>query len=134
MPRGEDADVSRRIVKDDALRRAIGRACDAELSGEDADRVSGRVLRWLGRQPSQPDLVGPKRAAEILGVRPPNLVQMRERGRVPESAEVQVEGSASVYWREDVEQVADDLQKMRTDRANRRREREEQAAAEAAAT
>jgi hypothetical protein len=73
-----------------------------------------RFRGWLLRQPATPDLVSRKAAAEILGVKSPNLGQFIEQGRMPDPMEV--EGSPTVSVRAEVEALAEELKAERAER------------------
>lgn len=65
-----------------------------------------------------PELVGAKRAAEILGVYDSNIARLRRQGRMPKP--VPVEGSkADAYIKTEVEALARQLERERRDRQRR---------------
>lgn len=76
-------------------------------TAEDARRV-------LEAQP----LVGSNRAAQIMGVYPPNIAKLRQQGRMP--APIEVEGSAAVYLRSEIEKLAEELEAARRERQAKR--------------
>lgn len=92
----------------------------------DEDRLLGRLrrelggavpeafVRWLAKQPAQPELVGSSAAAEILGVQKPHVTRLRRQGRMP--APVKVEGSNDVYVRSEVVALAAELERERSQR------------------
>lgn len=98
-----------------ALRRVIKQALP-----EGSHRVAtlAAVDRWVTRQARCPRLVGTTAAAKILGVRPPHVSRLRDRGVMPEP--IQIEDSVEVYLREDVEEVAEELRARRSLRAKRK--------------
>lgn len=59
-------------------------------------------------------LVGVTAAAKRLGIKPPNF----RRDAAPHLTEVPVEGSASVYFRNEVDDLAAERQRARSARAN----------------
>lgn len=64
------------------------------------------------------DLVGAKKAAEILGVYDSHISRLRRRGRMPRA--IPVDGSKSVaYVRGEVEALAVELERERKQRAKR---------------
>lgn len=106
---------SQRWVDRDKLVRVIN---DAE-----PEEVVAKVRRWLEKQPTAPDLVGRKVAAEILGVHSPYISRLEEQGRMPDP--VPIEGTAPAYIRAELERLADEIRHEREERERRRKEKEE---------
>lgn len=98
---------------------------------EDAvPRSRARILEDLGAYFDQldesPDVVGPSKAAEMLGVQPPHLARLRRLERMPEPIMVeQASGPSSVYLRSEIEALAADLRAERADRRASARPKEE---------
>lgn len=60
-------------------------------------------------------LIGLTAAAKLMGVAAPNVSRLRSQGRMPEG--IEVEGSAMVYVRSEVEALAGELALERNERA-----------------
>jgi hypothetical protein len=104
----------KRYVDPDKLVRA---ALDAP-----PDELGKKLRRWLEKQPTFPDLVSRKVAADICQINSPYVSRLIEQERWPDP--VSVEGSAPCYVREEVEALAAELREERETRARNRRERE----------
>ncbi|MGH2938290.1 MAG: hypothetical protein ACRDPE_09250 [Solirubrobacterales bacterium] len=105
---------SQRWVDRDKLVRVINDA--------DPGEIVAKVRRWLEKQPTAPDLVGRKVAAEIIGVHSPYISRLEEQGRMPEA--VPVEGTAPAYIRAECERLGEEIRKERDERDRRRKEKE----------
>lgn len=92
------------------------------INDSPALEVAIRVRRWLEKQPTAPDLVGRKAAAEIIGVNSSYISRLEDQGRMPEP--IPVEGTASAYIREEVQELAKEVKDEREKRERRRKERE----------
>lgn len=103
--------------------RAISTAGSAAAAGRSNADAAADFRRWVVRQRTAPDLVGATAAAAILKVQPPHLARLRTQGRMPEA--IPVEGSVDVYVREEVEALAEELERERRVRNRKRRERED---------
>lgn len=114
--------MSYRFIEEGALRRVIRQAIP---NIDQRGIVLAAVDRFLARQPRTPRLVGTTVAATILGVKPPHVTRLAERGRMPDP--VEVDGSVTVYVRDEVEELGAQLHAERQARAQKRAGREEEA-------
>jgi predicted DNA-binding transcriptional regulator AlpA len=103
-------------------RGLIRTARSALTNAADRDAVATAILRWLRRQPTAPRLVSPTRAAEILGVKLPHLVRLKEQGRMPDP--IPIAGSRDAYLLEEVEALGRELAEERAQRAERTAQKE----------
>lgn len=99
-----------RYVEEDACRRE---AIHGDLSFQ----------RWLRAQRTAPRLVSAKRAAEMMGIKPPHISRLREQGRMPDP--IPVEGGNDAYVFEEVKALAGELNRERAARARRKEERDD---------
>ena len=90
---------------------------DAELLARLGARQRAAIEKWLAEQPRAPRLIGPTASARVLGVLPPHISRLRDQGRL---RPIPVEGSADVYIRSEVEELAAELAREREERAARR--------------
>jgi predicted DNA-binding transcriptional regulator AlpA len=60
-------------------------------------------------------LIGLTAAARLMGIAPPNVSRLRSQGRMPKG--VEVEGSAMVYFRSEVEALGVELESERDGRS-----------------
>lgn len=75
----------------------------------------------MSARPRIPDLVGSKRAAEILGVQDSHIARLRRQGRMPRA--VPIAGSKADAWVEtEVRALARQLERERRARKRRRKE------------
>lgn len=80
-----------------------------------------KLRRWLLRQPRAPHLLSRSAAADMLGVSSPYISRLHDQGRMPDA--VEVEGSAPVYVKEELEPLARELNQARRERQRRREKR-----------
>lgn len=104
-----------RYVDPDKLVRA---ALDAPVP-----ELGKKLRRWLEKQPTFPDLVSRKTAADLCEIHSPYVSRLEEQGRWPDP--VPIEGSAPAYVRQEVEALADELREERAAREAKRREKED---------
>lgn len=94
------AGIGSRSIDGDKLLERLG------LKGD------GVLAKWLRRQPRSPKLVSSQGAAKILGVHPPHLQRLKDKGRLPEP--VTIEGSRwSAYVKADIQALAKELKAER---------------------
>lgn len=81
------------------------------------EKVTGDDVRTVVK--AQP-LVNLSRAAEMLGVKPPNIGRLREQGRMPEPVDIEGGRSMPAYVKSEVKALAAELAAEREARAEAR--------------
>jgi hypothetical protein len=111
------------VIDEDLLVRALRRAAGPG----DADKMETTVRRYLRRVDKEyadrPPVVSTSVAADMLGLRPPNVVLMRENKRLPEAFSFRPVGGPPVFALEDVERLRVELEENRAARAQARAEK-----------
>jgi hypothetical protein len=111
------------VIDEDLLVRALRRAAGPG----DADKMETTVRRYLRRVDKEyadrPPVVSTSVAADMLGLRPPNVVLMRENKRLPEAFSFRPAGGPPVFALEDVERLRVELEENRAARAQARAEK-----------